>query len=53
VVAAFRLGAGAGILCALPLGGRDDDPLATALLTRVCALAAAPAPAPATDLGDR
>jgi hypothetical protein len=53
VVAAFRLGAGAGILCALPLGGRDDDPLATALLTRVCALAAAPALAPATDLGDR
>jgi hypothetical protein len=50
-IAAFSHGRGAGIVCALPLLQADArDPLATALLDRITALASAPGLAPQTTI---
>jgi Glycosyl hydrolases family 2, TIM barrel domain/Glycosyl hydrolases family 2, sugar binding domain/Glycosyl hydrolases family 2 len=49
-IGAFRHGAGAGIVCTLPLLDRRDDPLAAALLGRLAELVADPAFSPATEL---
>jgi hypothetical protein len=42
-IAAFRYGSGAGIICTLPLLDHcNDDPLAAALLNRLCELVSSP-----------
>ena len=50
-IAAFRHGAGAAVVCTLPLGGANaSHPVAARLLDRLLALAAAPDLAPRTEL---